>query len=130
MPIKNLTTKKFLANKFRVASSSIEKALGLMFSEPKDALVMVFDKEQRVALHMCFVPVSIDVLFLNSRLEVVDIKRGFRPFTFYTSKKKAKCVIELQEGAVRKSGTNLHDKIGLFTVSVEKDNNSRRIRIK
>lgn len=130
MPIKNLTTKKFIAQKFRIASSSIEKAIGLMFSSTSEALVMFFADEQKIPLHMFFVPSAIDVLFLDRKFEVVDLKENFKPFTLYTSKRKAKCVIELPAGTAKASGTKIGDKISLFSVTIESNGGSRRIRVK
>jgi uncharacterized membrane protein (UPF0127 family) len=124
MPIKNLTTNRFLAKQFRTATSGFEKAIGLMFSKPNEALVMVFDKEQRVLLHMLFVPATIDVLFLNKNFEVVDVKQGFRPFTLYSSKKKSKYVIELPAGAIKESKTKLGDKISMLSADGDRKRQS------
>ena len=81
---------------YKICRSSWSKARGLMFSRKKN-LIFVFDKEKRVSLHMWFVFFPIDVLFLDRDRRVVEIKRNFRPFSFYTSKNKAKYVIEIAE---------------------------------
>lgn len=130
MPIKNITRKTIVAKRFKIAMSSIEKALGLMFSEPKDALVMVFEKEKNIALHMFFVLGTIDVLFLDKNFKVVELKRNFKPFTSYTSGKKAKYVIELPAGSIKDSKTRIDDKVALITMSVEKSKAEKKIRIR
>jgi len=48
-----------------------------------------------VSLHMFFVFHPIDVLLLNKNKEIVEIKRNFKPFTFWSSKEKGKYVVEL-----------------------------------
>jgi len=81
---------------FKIFRSSWSKARGLMFSKKKN-IIMVFNKEKRIPLHMWFVFYPIDVLFLNKNKKIVEIKKNFRPFSFYTSKNKAKYVVELTE---------------------------------
>jgi len=81
---------------YKICRSLWSKARGLMFSRKKN-LVFVFEEEKRIGLHMFFVFFPIDVLFLDSKKKVVEIKRNFRPFSFYTSKEKAKYVVELSE---------------------------------
>ncbi len=44
---------------------------------------------------MFFVFYKIDVLFLSKEKNVVEIKRNFKPFTFYTPKRRAAYVVEL-----------------------------------
>ena len=76
-----------------------------------EPLIFIFEKESFVPLHMCFVFFPIDVLFLDKNKVVVDKKENFRPFTFYTSKKKAMYVIELPSNSIKKSKTNIGDNI-------------------
>jgi uncharacterized membrane protein (UPF0127 family) len=60
---------------------------------------------------MWFVFQSIDILFLNNKHEVVEIKEGLRPFTFYLPKKRSSSVIELPSGVISSSMTKLGDTI-------------------
>ena len=59
--------------------------------------MFVFDKEKRISLHMLFVFFPIDVLFLDKNRKIIEIKKNFKPFTFYKSKNKANYVVELTE---------------------------------
>lgn len=61
----------------------------------KQNLIMKFSEEKRIALHMFFVFYPIDVLVLNKNKEIVEIKKKFKPFTFWNSKEKGKYVVEL-----------------------------------
>ena len=78
--------------KTKICKSWLSKAVGLMFSGRKK-IVMIFSKEQKIALHTFFVFFPIKLEFLNSRKKIVD-KTVMRPFSFYSSKKKAKFVVE------------------------------------
>lgn len=72
----------------------ISKSRGLMFSRPKN-IALEFKKPKRIGLHTFFVFYPIDVLFLDETKRVVEIKKDFRPFRFYSSIAKAKYAIEL-----------------------------------
>ncbi|MBN2458660.1 DUF192 domain-containing protein [Candidatus Woesearchaeota archaeon] len=106
------TTKKFkIIDKAKPCTSIGSKALGMMFrlKRPKEALIFIFDNEKRADLHMLFVFFPIDVLFLDKDKKVVDIKKDFKPFTYYSPKAKAQYVIELPIGVM--GSTRIGDKI-------------------
>ena len=79
---------------YKICKTPWSRARGLMFSKKRN-LMFVFDKEKRIPLHMFFVFFPIDVLFLDKNKRIVEIKKNFKPFTFYKSKEKAKYVVEL-----------------------------------
>lgn len=109
--IENLTKNNVIVNEKKICDNIFSHTLGLMFSRKiKDkGLVFVFDKERRIDLHMWFVFFPIDVLFLNSDKEVIDIRENFKPFGFYSS--KGKYCIELPNGIVKEKKIEKKDKI-------------------
>ena len=112
MLIKNFTKKIAISRDGRMCYSSLSKFIGLMFSvEQKNALVFKFKKEIIISLHMLFVFYPIDVIFLDKNKKVVDLKKNFRPFAFYNSKKKARYAIELPSGTINRTKTEIGDKI-------------------
>jgi len=110
--ILNKTKKFMIIKQAKLCKSIFSKAFGFMFhfKKPGYALVFIFNSERRADLHMLFVFFSIDVLFLDKNKRVVEIKKNFKPFTYYAPKKKAQYVIELPVGVIRK--TKIGDKIG------------------
>ena len=108
--ITNKTRKTVIAADYRLCTSTLSKARGLMFSKEKN-LIFTFKNERIVALHMMFVFFPIDLLFLDKNRKVVEIKKNFRPWTFYTPKKKGMYVIELKSGSVAGSKTKVGDLI-------------------
>lgn len=90
--------------KARFVRSDISKFVGLMFQRPYP-LVFVFEKPKRIGLHMFFVFWPIDVFFMDDKFRVLEVKRNFLPFSFYTSKCKASYVLEAPVGL-------LHKKVG------------------
>ena len=90
----NKTKNKVISSQERVCTSLWSQARGLMF-RPKQNLIMIFPKEKEISLHMFFVFYPIDVLILDSTNKIVEIKRNFKPFTFWKSTMKGKSVVEL-----------------------------------
>ncbi|MEK6905447.1 MAG: DUF192 domain-containing protein [Nanoarchaeota archaeon] len=93
MIIRN-TTQKIISNEEIICNSFFSQARGLMFRQ-KQNLIMTFNRERKVSLHMFLVFYPIDVLILNKNKEIVEIKRNFKPFTFWHSKEKGKYIVEL-----------------------------------
>ncbi|MBR9676060.1 DUF192 domain-containing protein [Candidatus Woesearchaeota archaeon] len=82
----------------------LSKALGLRFKKRivDSAYVFSFKKLVNVSLDMFFVHFRIDVLFLDKNKRVVEIKKGFKPYSFYRSKNRVVFVVELPAGYVMK----------------------------
>jgi uncharacterized protein len=98
---------KLLMRNIRIARTGWQRLKGLMFEDIKKfnyALIFEMPQESKLgsSLHMIFVYFPIDVVFLNSKKEVVD-KVTLKPFMpNYTPKKAAKYVIEMPEGRAKK----------------------------
>ncbi|MBI4145192.1 DUF192 domain-containing protein [Candidatus Woesearchaeota archaeon] len=86
--------------------SGWSKFRGLMLSRRR-TLVFAFDRDEHVPLHMLFVFFPIDVLYLDGEKRVVEVKRNFRPFTFYSPKNKARYVVEIPERTDIKVGDSI-----------------------
>lgn len=130
MPIKNATTGKVIAASSRLADSALSRTLGLMFSKPQQAaLVLKFPEDERISLHMAFVFYPIDVIFVNSRKEIVDVKEDFRPFETYTSKRKAEYAIELPAGTVKQTKTKEGHRIEFLKIKHKSYLNGRSITV-
>ncbi len=104
------TTQQTISNEERFCNTFLSQAIGLMF-RPKQNLVMAFNKEKKIFLHMFFVFYPIDVLLLNEHKEIVEIKRNFKPFTFWNSKEKGKYVVELAFPEEYKVGDRVEIKV-------------------
>ncbi len=130
MPIKNANTGKVIAVSLRLADSTLSRTLGLMFSKPQQAaLVLKFPEDERISLHMAFVFYPIDVIFANSRREIVDIKEDFRPFETYVSKRKARYAIEAPAGTVRQTRTKIGHRIEFLKIKHKSYMNGRSVTV-
>lgn len=84
-----------------------------MFSKKQNMiLVFKFKFGKIVPLHMLFVFYQIDVLFLNEEKIIIELKKNFRPFSFYTPKEKAMYVVEMPSGSIKRLNVEIGDKIG------------------
>lgn len=81
-----------------------------MFSKKKN-LLFVFDNERIRSFHMFFVFFPIDIIFLDSKKRIVEIKENFMPFTFYTPKKAFRYAVEMSAGMVKKRGLTFGTKL-------------------
>ena len=76
-----------------------------------------------------FVFYPIDVIFVNKRKLVVDVKENLRPFDTYASEKKALYAIELPAGTVRSTKTKAGHKIHFLTVKQKNYMNGKSITV-
>ena len=86
---------------------------GLMFRKSlreKEGLLMVFPKPAKLGIWMLFTKFPIDVVFLDERWRVVDIKEDLPPVTadprtwrVYNPQKKASYVLEVAAGSLREN---------------------------
>ena len=107
--IKNVTKNTVLAQHYKKCDNFFTRGLGLMFAKKMTPTVLAFSSERNAAIHTFFVKHYLDVLFLNSSWEVVDLIEGLQPRNFYTPKAHAMFVVELPEGAIARSKTRLGD---------------------
>ncbi len=86
------------------ATTTSQKMLGLMFrKEVKKPLVLVLGKESRLgsSIHMMFMRIPIDAVFLDKEKKVVDVVT-LKPWVInYTPKKPAKYVVEMKAGTAK-----------------------------
>lgn len=97
--------------KVEIVKTEEERALGLMFrySLPEDrGMLFIFEKEdyQRFWMKNCFFP--LDLIFMDRKGKIVDIKENFEPCKeepcpTYTSKEKSIYVLEVQGGFCKKN---------------------------
>ena len=115
MMISNINKKKVLVKDYRMCKSDWSKAIGLMFARKlkNKALAFAFDRPKKIALHMFFVFQTIDILLLDENRKIVELKQNFKPFTFFSFENKANLVLELPEGTLEKTGTEVGDEIEL-----------------
>ena len=112
--IRNLTRGTTLHERPRWALTPWQQARGLLFRRPRDdAIIFLFLPARPVTLHMWFVFGPIDVLALDGTGRVVALKERFLPWAFWRTGAAVSTVLELPDGTIARTRTNVGDVIGL-----------------
>lgn len=70
-----------------------------MFRRLKNNEIVILKNYKQERLHTLFVFYPIDIMFLDDKKQVIDIRKNIKPFTIkIKSNKKAKHVLELKSG--------------------------------
>lgn len=97
---------RIIASKIIYCDNILQKGTGLMFRDKKSvddtAWVFSFKKPGRIGVTMMFVFFPIDIIFLDEKNRIIELKENLRPFQNYTSKAKICKFIELQRGIIKK----------------------------
>ena len=92
-----------------IASTSLEKSIGLMHRTQlnKDTgMLFIFENEKPQSFWMKNTLIPLDLIFINSNNNIVDIKHNFQPCNSdpcetYTSSQPASYVLEINGGLVK-----------------------------
>ncbi|HLD04233.1 MAG TPA: DUF192 domain-containing protein [Candidatus Nanoarchaeia archaeon] len=109
--IRNLRTGAVISREELHCRNPLSLALGLRFRRAQIA-VLCLPKPRRVSLDMWFVFYSIDVLFLDERRKVVEIKRNLRPWRGYNPSTSWAYAVEIPS---YRGVKNRHSKLDRFT---------------
>lgn len=97
-----------------MADSFLSRFKGLMFKGGIERGLVLGIPEGRgrcgSGIHMFFMRIPLDVLFLDKEKKVVD-KVYLRPWQVYNPIKPARYVLELEEGSLKSSNTEIGDEI-------------------
>jgi uncharacterized membrane protein (UPF0127 family) len=99
-----------------IADNDYERQLGLMNRESMDemqGMLFIFPEEKFQSFWMMNTLFSLDILFINSKKEIVTIHRNTKPLSelSYPSSKPAVYVLEMNAGFCDRHNVNLGDKV-------------------
>ena len=110
------TNGSVIASRVELADSFWKRFRGLMLRRrfPKgSALLFTTPKPGRYGIHMFFVRFPIDLLYLDSRFVVVELRTELRPWRMHRPKAIANYLIELPEGTISHSNVEIGHKVTL-----------------
>jgi len=97
-----------------VADSFFSRFRGLMLKKDLErGLILTIPKgrgRSGSAIHMFFMRMPLDLLFLDQEKKVVD-QVNLNPWQTYTPKKPARYVVELEVGSITSSDTEIGDEL-------------------
>jgi len=90
-----------------VASNDIERARGLMFRaeiEENNGMLFLFGQEHTQSFYMRNTLIPLDIIYINSRMQIVDIYANTKPLdeTSLPSSAPAQFVVEINAGLCEK----------------------------
>lgn len=99
-----------------IADTDEQRQLGLMYRDKMDknqGMLFIFDKEAPQAFWMHNTILPLDIIYVNSKSEIVHIVKNAKPFddTSLPSVKPAQFVVEVNAGYCDKFGIKVGDKI-------------------
>jgi len=110
--------KKIVAKQIVYCDTIWRKGTGLMFrnksSVDNTAWIFSFKNSRRVSVTMFFVFFSIDIVFLDKKNRIVELKENFKPFQNYTSKNKMYSFIELKSGTIKRYSIKVGDRVSII----------------
>ncbi len=116
MRLANRTKGRIIANRVERADSFWKRFRGLMFRRKfsaGDALLFKLSRPRRYSIHMFFVRFPIDLLYLDSKFTVVELRPRLKPWRTYRSKAKASYLVELPAGTISRTRAKVGDKLVL-----------------
>lgn len=112
MVVENVTRNEILADKAEQAANFLSRGRGLMLSPalPHGGGLII---EPCNSIHMFFMRYPLDVLFTDTQGKVLFMYRGIKPWRMGRVVRGAKRAIELPEGSIDRTGTEVGDVLRL-----------------
>lgn len=108
----NLTRNTVLGERITVAETSLTRMIGLLGKkglEPGTGLLIIPSQ----AVHTVAMRFPIDVLFVDRHWRVVHVRPEMAPYRLTGVHWKARCVIELPQGTIVRSRTEIGDQLSI-----------------
>ncbi len=104
-----------------IADNPEKRAEGLMFVEKMDAdkgMLFVFDEDDFHSFWMKNTLITLDMIWISSKMKVVHIEENVPPCTdtpcpFYSSMRRARYVLEVNGGTTKKENLSVGDSLSV-----------------
>jgi len=107
--VRNKTKKTIIVDRIRVAKNLKEKVVGLLASDKPESLLL----KTHFGIHTLSMKYAIDVIVLNDKHKVVALKTSLLPNRIFLWNPMHEIVIEMPEGHIKKTRTQIGDAIEL-----------------
>ncbi len=110
--IENVTRGTTIGDRIRVASSSVDRSVGLLRTpEVKPGEGLWIDRSP--SIHMFFMPYAIDAVFVSKAGVVTKVVANLRPWRVVWWARGARDCLELRSGSTAESNTQVGDELRL-----------------
>lgn len=106
-----------------IADSPAKRSFGLMYRKELPefhGMLFLFPREETQSFWMKNTPLSLDIIFIDSTLEIVEIAHSTTPFSeqSLSSGRPAQFVLEVNGGFCRRHGIQVGDRVELPPVPI------------
>ena len=113
--IENVTRGSVVAERVRVASSALDRTIGLLRT-PEVKRGEGLWIERSPSIHMFFMPYAIDAVFVSKQGRVTRVVANLKPWRIVWWARGARDCLELRAGAATESGTQTGDELRLIDI--------------
>lgn len=113
--VTNETRAAILAERARVASTLIDRVVGLLATpevKPGEGLLI----ERTASIHMFFMRYPIDAVFVDRSFRVTRVVSDLKPWGVVWWARGARDCLELRAGAIEETGTRQGDQLAVIPV--------------
>lgn len=103
--IKNKTRNTIISKDFKILKDFWSKSKGLINSKSPKTIAFY----TRLGIHTFGMKYPIDAIVIDKKFKVIAIKNNLKPNRIFLWNPKGSLVIELENGAVKKSKTKIND---------------------
>ena len=113
--IENVTRGTTVAERVRIASSTLDRVVGLLRTPEVKAGEGLWI-ESSPSIHMFFMPYAIDAIFVSKHGRVTKVASNLKPWRIVLWAPGARDCLELRAGAAGESGTQVGDELRLIEI--------------
>ena len=113
--VENVTRGTTVGDRIRVASSAIDRTIGLLRTSEVGAGEGLWI-ERSPSIHMFFMPYAIDAVFVSKAGRVTKVVHNLKPWRVVWWARGAQDCLELRAGAAAESDTQVGDELRLVEV--------------
>lgn len=115
--IENATRGTTVADRVRVASSTLDRTVGLLRTPDVQRGEGLWI-ERSPSIHMFFMPYAIDAVFVSGAGRVTKVVADLKPWRVVWWARGARDCLELRAGAAAESGTQAGDELRLVDLGI------------
>jgi len=115
--VENVTRRTNVGNRVRVASSSVDRSVGLLKTAELKAGEGLWI-ERSPSIHMFLMHYAIDAVFISRAGRVTKVVANLKPWRVVWWARGARDCLELRAGAAAESGTQVDDELRLVDIGV------------
>lgn len=113
---------RLVGGSIRVARTFSSRFAGLMFRKklPEGSGLLLMPC---TGIHMCFMRMALDIVYLDGFFRVLDVERSLRPWRVGKQLKKTRLVLELPAGTIDRCGIGLGQTLSVCEPAAESRSN-------